>query len=367
MIGGPNRPPVLDKIPGIQWCSFKDHSNSGVDIPDISLPLAISRFSRSIRWALVAQEIASRRQLPATSLVSFSFWHRRSEYVALALASVCRLMPVSLRIRIYQFLRSLGSCIYESPYSLRVQQLPFGMYLKTKNIGDHRALENEFEALQLIRSQNQIPVLRPLHLLPGTEASYLLTATLPGQRLSSYIDTLGDDGLDNFRHDMQKYMAQLRSVSRQGEQKHAISKAVGGLCYDYRIVACQDYDKEWGDFFGPFTDEEEFNDTLRTPALPDVFHSTGHDIVFTHSDINMRNVLVQNGRISGTVDWVNSGWFPDYWEYTKAHYVTKLNKRWLAVVDRTFESFEDSKLDLAIERRLWKYCFQNGCKNISLV
>jgi hypothetical protein len=123
---------------------------------------------------------------------------------------------------------------------MRVQQLPFGMYLKTKNIEDHRALENEFEALQLIRSQNQIPFLRPLHLLPGTEAFYLLTATLLGQRLSSYIDTLGDDDLDNFRHDMQRYMAQLRSVSRQGEQKHAISKAVGGLCYGYRIVACQD-------------------------------------------------------------------------------------------------------------------------------
>jgi hypothetical protein len=71
----------------------------------------------------------------------------------------------------------------------------------------------------------------------------------------------------------------------------------------------------------------------------------------------MRNVLVQNGRISGIVDWVDSGWFPDYWEYTKAHYVTKLNKKWLAVVDRTFESFDEFKLDLAIERRLWKYCF----------
>ncbi|KAF5635703.1 hypothetical protein F25303_8380 [Fusarium sp. NRRL 25303] len=118
-----------------------------------------------------------------------------------------------------------------------------------------------------------------------------------------------------------------------------------------------DYDKERGDFFGPFIDEEEFNNILRTPALPDLFHSTGHDIVFTHSDINMRNILMHNGRISGIVDWENSGWFPDYWEYTKAHYVTKLNRRWLAEVDRVFETFGDFKLDLAIERRLWEYCF----------
>ncbi|RBR03966.1 hypothetical protein FVER53590_29578 [Fusarium verticillioides] len=284
-------------------------------------------------------------------------WPYISEYVALAFALIGRLMPVLLRIGINQSLKSLGVRTYGPSSSLKVQQLPFGMYLKTMHRDDYQTLVNEFGALKLVRSQNKVPVPRPLDLVSDSDASYLLTTTTPGQRLGSYIDTLGDDDLDIFRHDMQKYMAQLRLVSRQGEQKHAISNAVGGPCYDYRTVACQDYDEERGDFFGPFTDEEEFNDTLRTPALPDAFHSTGHDIVFTHSDINMRNVLIHNGRISGIVDWENSGWFPDYWEYTKAHYVTKLNMRWLAVVDRIFESLGNFKLELAIERRLWDYCF----------
>ncbi|KAG5787589.1 hypothetical protein H9Q69_013335 [Fusarium xylarioides] len=357
MIGGPNRLPLLDRIPQIQRSSFRDHSNSGINTPDISLLLAISRFSRSIRWALVAREIASRHRLPAISLVSFSFWHRMSEYVALALVSACRLMPVSLRIRTYHSLRSLGSRIYGSSCSLRVQQLPFGIYLKTKNIEDHRALENEFETLQLIRSQTQIPVPRPLDLLSDTEASYLLTATLPGQRLGSYMDILSDHDLEIFASDIQRHLTQLRSISRHGTPKHEITNAIGGPCYDYRIVAAHNYDKERGDFYGPFTDEEDINNTLRTPALPNIFHSMGHEIVFTHSDINMRNILVHNGRISGIVDWENSGWFPDYWEYTKAHYVTKLNKRWLAVVDQVFETFGDFRNDLAIERRLWEYCF----------
>ncbi|KAF5980147.1 hypothetical protein FBULB1_5391 [Fusarium bulbicola] len=254
-IGGPNRPSIVDSIPTVRKGRFVYHSNSGIETPEISLLLAASRFSKSIRWSLT-----------------------------------------------------------------------------------------------------QVPVPRPLDLVSDADASYLLTTTMPGHRLGSYMDVLSDDDLDIFKRDMQKYMAQLRSISRQ--QKHAISNAVGGPCCDYRIVACRDYDKERGDFFGPFTDEEEFNNTLRTPALPDVFHSTGHDIMFPHSDINMRNVLVHNGRISGIVDWENSGWFPDCWEYTKAHYVTKLNKRWLAVVDRIFEHFGDFKYDLAIERRLWEYCFK---------
>ncbi|VTT64171.1 unnamed protein product [Fusarium fujikuroi] len=247
----------------------------------------------------------------------------RREYFALAFASTCRLMPSRLRIGIYNSLKSLGVRTYGPSSSLKDQQLPFGMYLKTTHSDDYQALANEFGALKLVRDQTRVPVPGPL----DADASYLLTTTIPGQRMGSYIDILSDDDLDIFKRDMQKYMAQLRSISRQELQKHAISNAVGGPCYDYRIVAYSDYDKERGDFLGPFIDKAEFNDTLRTPALPDVFHSTGHDIVFTHSDINMRNILMHNGRISGIVDWENSGWFPDYWEYTKAHYVTKLNKR----------------------------------------
>ncbi|PNP75154.1 hypothetical protein FNYG_11523 [Fusarium nygamai] len=98
-----------------------------------------------------------------------------------------------------------------------VQQLPLGMYLKTAHHDDHQALANEFGALKLVRSQTQVPVPRPLDLVSDADASYLLTTTMPGQRLGFYIDMLSDDDLDIFKHDMQEYMAQLRSVSRQGE------------------------------------------------------------------------------------------------------------------------------------------------------
>ncbi|KAF5606707.1 kinase-like domain protein [Fusarium subglutinans] len=356
-IGGPNRPSIVDKISTLRRGRFMDHSNSGIETPEISLLLATSRFFKSICWSLVGQEIASRPKQSTKSTLLSSPWPYVSEYVALAFASICRLMPAHLRIRIYQSLKLLGVRTYGPSSSLKVQQLPFGMYLKTMHRDDYQALANEFGALRLVRDQTKVPVPRPLDLVCDADASYLVTTTMPGQRLGSYIDVLSDDDLDTFKRDMQKYMAQLRSISRQGDQRHAISNAVGGPCYDYRIVACRDYDKERGHFFGPFTDEEEFNNTLRTPALPDVFHSTGHDIVSTHSDINMRNILMHKGRISGIVDWENSGWFPDYWEYTKAHYVTKLNKRWLTVVDRIFANFGDFKVDLAIERRLWEYCF----------
>lgn len=71
----------------------------------------------------------------------------------------------------------------------------------------------------------------------------------------------------------------------------------------------------------------------------------------------MRNILVRDGKLSGIVDWENSGWYPEYWEYTKARYVTKLDRRWLAAVDRMFEDYGDFTEELDIERQLWEYCF----------
>lgn len=62
-------------------------------------------------------------------------------------------------------------------------------------------------------------------------------------------------------------------------------------------------------------------------------HGVKHDIVFTHADLNLRNILVDgNGKISGIVDWECAGWYPEYWEYTKAHFSARYNVRWTADV-----------------------------------
>ena len=43
-----------------------------------------------------------------------------------------------------------------------------------------------------------------------------------------------------------------------------------------------------------------------------------NEIVFTHGDLDPRNILVEEGHVTGIVDWEQSGWYPGYWEYVKA-------------------------------------------------
>ena len=43
-----------------------------------------------------------------------------------------------------------------------------------------------------------------------------------------------------------------------------------------------------------------------------------HQFVFTHADMYHLNLLVENGRLSGIVDWECAGYWPEYWECVKA-------------------------------------------------
>jgi thiamine kinase-like enzyme len=69
----------------------------------------------------------------------------------------------------------------------------------------------------------------------------------------------------------------------------------------------------------------QFEDPYR-PYLPD----TG-SIKLTHGDLHRGNIIVSStspSRILALVDWAQSGWYPDYWEYCKACYTACYNGEW---------------------------------------
>jgi thiamine kinase-like enzyme len=76
--------------------------------------------------------------------------------------------------------------------------------------------------------------------------------------------------------------------------------------------------------------------------LPD----TG-EIKFTHADLNPRNIIVSPVNPSRVVivDWQQSGWYPDYWEYCKALYATSYKDEWRNIyIDQVLEPWTDVHL-----------------------
>jgi thiamine kinase-like enzyme len=60
-------------------------------------------------------------------------------------------------------------------------------------------------------------------------------------------------------------------------------------------------------------------------------------LVFTHADLADRNILVQDGRITGILDWEWAGFYPEHWEFVTC--VKNLNSDWCG--DRMGKEFPE--------------------------
>lgn len=128
--------------------------------------------------------------------------------------------------------------------------------------------------------------------------------------------------LKQFSIDFRDYVEQVRSISNP--YSHLICSSLDGECRDCQI----DHDND-GD--GPYDKIEDLNKRLMSISSPisedadraliAKIHSQSYRVFFAHVDLKPGNVLVHNGRLSGFVDWEFAGWYPEYWEYSKACYV----------------------------------------------
>ncbi|KAH7011273.1 kinase-like domain-containing protein [Ilyonectria destructans] len=99
---------------------------------------------------------------------------------------------------------------------------------------------------------------------------------------------------------------------------------------------------------GPFRSVKEFHDWLSAmirrgkeshwPGLapediPDPYRQLLPDaaVVFTHADLHPSNIIVSSEppyRVTALIDWEQSGWYPDYWEFCKAEYTVNTRSEW---------------------------------------
>ncbi|KAK3292822.1 kinase-like domain-containing protein [Chaetomium fimeti] len=72
--------------------------------------------------------------------------------------------------------------------------------------------------------------------------------------------------------------------------------------------------------------------------------------VFTHADLHPSNIIIANdsSKIVALIDWRQSGWYPEYWEYCKACYTADPYGEWMneyipLFLDEPacFDTFED--------------------------
>jgi thiamine kinase-like enzyme len=64
------------------------------------------------------------------------------------------------------------------------------------------------------------------------------------------------------------------------------------------------------------------------------------EVVFTHADLHPSNIIVskdaESPKVLAILDWRQSGWYPDYWEFCKAAYTAEVHSEWMVVYLPTF-------------------------------
>jgi hypothetical protein len=331
-----------------------------------------ARLATAIQYVKVAKEIdiikkiqssssRTRENHPARDLSpSQSRPFFLTNIMSTAFLAVWLTFPNTIRLATYKILQKIGHRIYGKPDgTASVQRLPFGLYLKYN--GDPEGFSNEFNSLKVVRKYTSVPVPRPIDFItvpsksadwPDSHDAYLITTRIPGVSLADCQETFSDEDGAEFVTQMQGYVAQIRSIPKTIRPEYAICNTLGQACRDPRIRGA--------DPVGPFADEAAFSQVLRYPDDPS---RRGHKIFFTHADLNTRNVIVDRvkhadgtsrWKVTGIVDWENSGYYPEYWDYTKALFEGfRSSLRWRRFLHDIFKPFGDLSKEFEIEERSW--------------
>lgn len=326
-------------------------------LPNMQLLEIHNRFSEPLAWLDVSEYI---EQKSTASVSSYRTRHLTSiaqklasnaSWITKSFQGISRVFqygwvhtPRPFRATVYYNLVRLSRWLYSRPSSDRIYPLPFNMYLRVGS-GDwapkHQA---EAETLRLVEKHTQIPAPRIIDTVEYAGSSFLLMTALRGEVIGRMIYIMTDEQLDLARQDMMKYICELRLIPKNIGLGYKICNALGGGIQDWRIGDSQREELRFEDvsqFKQYLADDLPLNEETRELIL--ALKDVKYDTVFTHADLNLRNILVdENGKISGIVDWECAGWYPEYWEYTKTHFGVRYTVRWIVdVIDLIFPGYRE--------------------------
>ncbi|KAJ7766852.1 kinase-like domain-containing protein [Mycena metata] len=165
------------------------------------------------------------------------------------------------------------------------------------------------------------------------EETFIYMEYLDGRTLQSCLDQLTDDELQDIAAQMASMLRGVRSL-RQPPQDIFIGSPSRGSVQD------QLWRHRGREPLGPLTTVQAFNEALHglateLPQFPEhelyqTFRAAFSDtasIRFTHTDLHPLNIIISSSgcKVLGIIDWQESGWYPEYWEYVKTSFNFELS------------------------------------------
>ncbi|KAH8119768.1 kinase-like domain-containing protein [Phellopilus nigrolimitatus] len=254
------------------------------------------------------------------------------------------LFPSKIRLFVYHRLIAIGLRLYGETTSSRTFRLPFNLYAKFgKNIR-----MSEAEVMRFISKKTTIPVPSVIDSIKVPTGAFIVMSKLPGRTVRDGLNFMTPNEKALFTRDLGKCLQQLHAITAPDSRVSAFG---GGPFQDYRI----DHDGK----LGPFATEDQFHESLYGYFLPEKWphmkelardvHGTPHRLCLTHNDLSPTNILIENNRLSGLIDWECAAWLPEYWEYTKSMYLRTEYKEWVEVMKLAHPQIYQREYELEFE------------------
>ncbi|KJZ70457.1 hypothetical protein HIM_10159 [Hirsutella minnesotensis 3608] len=162
----------------------------------------------------------------------------------------------------------------------------------------------------------------------GRRVNYIIMENVVGDRLDVIWPRLGSAEKGRIAHQLRLQIDTLRSLPAPG-----YFGCIGRRPFEESMFwTAPDDDLDDGTVNGPFDTESKLNDALVQKYLysSGLDHKAeyyrrvlplvlgGHSIVFTHGDLQRKNIILKENGEPVVIDWETAGWYPAYWEYTSA-------------------------------------------------
>ncbi|KAI8974758.1 kinase-like domain-containing protein [Trametes punicea] len=225
---------------------------------------------------------------------------------------------------------------FGGPRRINVSRLTSGLVLK-RDSADRMSIEAE--ATAFVAARTSIPVPRVRWYWEENGRGNLVMDYVEGEQLQRVWRKLSDAQRLSVMRKIARFVDELRAIPQPPPNEGTglprmgwIGGPSGQAFFDFSMTSEESS-------FGPFANERDFYDwrVSRFKPFGDIHPPTAariaeirrampdnHPIVFTHGDINRRNVLVRvdgdgpdDVEITALLDWEQAGWRPIYWESRK--------------------------------------------------
>lgn len=175
----------------------------------------------------------------------------------------------------------------------------------------------ETRNIRFLQSTTTIPIPDVVQEWREENAHFLLSKRVPGQPLSEAWPNMSIEDKERIAKQTAEYLLQLRGLhstkmeSLGGEPLHCAFLFLGENDLGHGPLSSDD--ELWAEMSLALSNvPEEVRQHLRR-QMPTAFPYT-----FTHGDLTNVNIMVENGNLTGILDWEGSGYCPVWWEFTCA-------------------------------------------------